>query len=164
MFRNKLTLAYVCLVGLPLLGLIGILDAGRNLTAPTSLAGAWELEADLSAIPKGPCGDLFLAGSQPPLNISQSGKRLVVALNDRRKTSLPGVVEGDEVTIGTPRSQPANVANTPCNAQEPFYARGRVTGDIGRRSLTGSLYVNSCGHCPPVPFRASQVFARKGAR
>jgi hypothetical protein len=41
MSKRKLIVAYVLLVGVPLLGLLGIVRAGQHLTPPISVGGTW---------------------------------------------------------------------------------------------------------------------------
>src|SRR5690606_1110238 len=64
-------LLYLVLVGLPLLGVLGILRAGSGLAAPPSFGGAWAL-APAS----------YPDGCTPPaeLRVAQSGRRAEVAL------------------------------------------------------------------------------------
>src|SRR5262249_17892730 len=71
--KAKLIISYVCLVGMPLLALLGILRAGQSLYAPPSLGGSWYLEADLGNLANGPCRDLLGRVTQPFMTICQSG-------------------------------------------------------------------------------------------
>lgn len=40
----KSLLLYICFVGIPVLGIWGLLQVGRNLSAPTSLSGKWSVQ------------------------------------------------------------------------------------------------------------------------
>jgi hypothetical protein len=74
----KATLAYASMVGLPLVGLFFILDAGAELEAPRSIGGDWtltpaaEVESRRCALPSGEAG--------ARLTILQSGGRAEVSL------------------------------------------------------------------------------------
>src|ERR1700690_2562536 len=73
-FGNKnLIAAYSCLVGIPILGLLGILDIGHGLRAPIAIGGTWDVQVDLHSLASTHC-DALLASTQPwVLDISQSG-------------------------------------------------------------------------------------------
>ena len=44
--NRNFVMAYIVLVGLPLLGLVGVLRNGRALSAPVSVEGRWTFQAD----------------------------------------------------------------------------------------------------------------------
>ncbi len=68
----KTIATYVCLVGIPLAGLIWILDYGEQLDAPPSVAGHWQLEGvDLAS-----CLDT----DTRVLSVQQSGRFLQITL------------------------------------------------------------------------------------
>jgi hypothetical protein len=46
MGKRKLVTDYIIFVGIPLLALVGILRAGKHLTAPVALHGNWSVQAD----------------------------------------------------------------------------------------------------------------------
>src|SRR5712692_4031826 len=97
-FHKNLVLAYILLVGLPLLGLFSVLEAGRGLVALPAVSGEWTL--DLDARPSAPANCLApLTGAQRPvLNISQSGANVVVSFNEAPKMTLTGSLEGNRLT------------------------------------------------------------------
>jgi hypothetical protein len=47
--NRNFVVAYTLLVGLPLLGLAGVLRSGRNITAPISIDGTWKIETQSSS-------------------------------------------------------------------------------------------------------------------
>jgi len=75
--------AYLVLVGAPVLGLLGILEAGRAIAAPVSVGGEWKIEPD-SAVS---CADVP-AG----MSISQSGAYALITLKDGE--TMDGAVSG----------------------------------------------------------------------
>jgi hypothetical protein len=94
MGKRKLVTDYIIFVGIPLLALVGILRAGKHLTAPVALHGNWSVQADFGPWQGVPCGAL-LVNSQPLLlRIDQSGSALTLTLNDPAKTALPGTLDG----------------------------------------------------------------------
>jgi len=62
------------MVGVPVLGLLGILEAGRGLAAPVSIGGEWAIRFDRAPNCRVPA----------VLNISQSGREATVTLGDGR--------------------------------------------------------------------------------
>jgi hypothetical protein len=76
MFKRSLVVAYVCLVGLPVLGLLDILQAGRHLTPPISVAGTWTLDADSSAVAVGHCTQVLVNMLHGAVDISAIGRSL----------------------------------------------------------------------------------------
>jgi len=114
------------LVGLPVLGLFGILEVGRSLAAPLSIGGEWTLEFDPAATCAGPA-----RLRQPALNISQSGTSALIALNDGRATTIDAAIDG------------ATVSAKSLNAT--------ITGKQGQRLLEGKMEFDGCA---PVAFRA----------
>jgi hypothetical protein len=121
-------------VGLPVLALLGILEAGRNIRAPLSIAGDWTLEFD----PAAGCANGPADLRQPALNISQSGSEALITLNDGHATSLEATVNGAVLKAG---SLTASIAGKPA-----------------ARTLAGAM--NFAG-CAPVPFRGVRQVSRK---
>jgi hypothetical protein len=96
--KQRLVISYVLLVGIPLLGVVGVLGAGRGLTAPISVAGNWDLQLGQS------CG-AGLGFTEPTiLDISQSGNYLTLTLNSQPQVGLQGTLQGKTVaaSLGSP--------------------------------------------------------------
>jgi len=160
MSKRTMIVTYVCLVGIPLLGLIGILHGGRHLRAPLSVGGNWNLQADFSSWAGKPCGDLLANAKQPAITISQSGTLLVVALNNPQATALSGTLQGTVLTIGP--GKPVTAGAESCNATEAIRLDGEVSKDGAHRTLTGTLRLNTCATCAAIAFQAVRQPAKKG--
>ena len=161
MSNRRLIVAYIFLVGLPLLGLIGILHGGQRLQAPISVAGNWNINADLSPWSGMPCGDLLGSGKPPLLTISQSGDRLVLAFNNSQATRLAGSIRGTALAAGL--EDPRDPAGGQCSAGQAIGVAGEVSKDGGQRSLTGVFRLKGCQECLPVGFHAvRQAVSRRG--
>lgn len=142
---TRLVVAYFCLVGIPLLGVIGILWLGHHhLTAPLSVAGAWDVEADLRPLHGQRCGSLLAALRQPFFDVAQSGNTLTVRMGDGRGTIVPGVLHDVRLRFGG--------SGADCALQW----EAAVQGPRERRTLIGTLAIAGCGSCPPIPFRATR--------
>jgi hypothetical protein len=87
---NKLLISYFLLVGVPILGVLGLLQLGANLVAPVAVAGEWlPSEAPSSGCMSG------LVWDQPAkMAIAQSGRLLVVSLSDANHSILTGTLDG----------------------------------------------------------------------
>jgi hypothetical protein len=124
----------VLLVGLPVLGLLGILDAGRSLRAPLSITGEWTVELDAGAR----CATGPASPRQPALSISQSGTQASITLNDGHAAMFDANVEGAALTAGP--------------------LRATIAGQPGARTLEGTMNLAGCG---PVAFRAVRQTAKE---
>jgi hypothetical protein len=96
---NKLFISYLLLVGVPILGVLGLLRLGANLAAPVAVAGDWLLvEAPYSSCMNG------LVWDQPSkMAIAQSGRLLVVSLSDANHSVLTGKLDGLAITAESDR-------------------------------------------------------------
>jgi len=115
-------------VGVPLAGLLGILEAGRSIAAPMSVGGDWVLEVDPAACPSG-----IARLRQPALNIVQSGADALVTLNDGRAAQMPATIAGAVLTSTALRAD--------------------IAGKPSQRILTGTLQLDGCA---PLAFRATR--------
>ncbi len=150
---RNFVVAYVLLVGLPLLGLAGVLRSGRNLTAPIAVDGVWKIEADASRLAAQPCAKIVSALSNTSVVISQSGKNLVLTFNNPSKTAASGTLEGKtlKATVVPVRDSSSKAV---CGDDQPWTLTATVDPKTEPRSLTGVLSVNSCPSCVPVEFHA----------
>jgi hypothetical protein len=94
----KSIFTYLCLVGIPLVGLLWILDYGGRRTAPPAITGAWQIEGSLTSC----------FGAQPPeLAFQQSGRFVQVAL---------GAASGDARLDGEDLHASIVEPNGPCSS------------------------------------------------
>jgi len=153
----RLIAAYVSLVGLPALALIGVLRTGGRLTAPPFIGGAWTVESDMKALAAIPCAGAVIHGQAPVLAISQSGGYLYAGLGDPADTSLAGSVEGREIAIRI--SNTTAVAAGLCRADNPVMLTAKLERDKDTATLIGEITAAGCADCRPVTFRASRKTA-----
>jgi hypothetical protein len=126
------------MVGLPVLGLLGILDAGRGIRAPLAISGVWTLDA----VPTARCGSGPSDPRQPALSISQSGAEALITLNDSQATTLEGTVSGAALTA---KSAIASISAS-------------IAGKPSARTLEGTMQFDGC---VPVAFRAARQAPQK---
>lgn len=149
-------MAYILLVGLPLLGLAGVLRTGRHLTAPVSIDGEWKLQTTSHNL----SGGCVKAASQLPdslMTISQSGKGLVVSFSNGPKLSGSAVLDG--VTVdGTVSQTGENVCSLDLLAS--------VDTKSEPRAISGAMSVTGCPTCGSVTWHAvrEEHSARRAAR
>lgn len=129
----KSIITYLFLVGIPLGGLLWILDYGGRRTAPPAITGAWQIEGPLTS-----CLD-----AQPSeLAFNQSGRFVQVALGD---ASGEARLDGEQLRGSVVEP------NGPCSSVELegiFELEGRFAG-----RATGS----GCDACRGVEFVASRM-------
>jgi hypothetical protein len=129
-----LVAAYLLLVGMPVLGLLGILEAGRGIPAPPSISGDWALEFD----PAAPCANGPASLRQPALSISQSGTEALITMNDGHATTLEATIDGTTLTAK--------------------WLTASIAGKLGARTLEGKMHFDGCA---PVAFRAVRQAPKK---
>lgn len=128
-------------MGVPVLGLLGILEAGRAIPAPLSIAGDWTVAFGSAPQCANPPGSVL---QQQAFNISQSGTEARITLNDGRATTLEATVNGTALNA---KSQAGTIAAT-------------ISGKQGARTLEGHVTIPGCA---PVAFRAIRQAAQKKA-
>jgi len=137
-------LAYIVLVGVPLLGLAGVLRTGRNLTAPVSIDGNWRLQTTSQNLSGACLKSVFqLSGSE--MTISQSGRGLVLGFNSGPKLSGSAVLNGTAVN-GSISQADDNACSLDLLASVDSKSEARV--------LSGSMSVTGCPSCGSVTWQA----------
>jgi hypothetical protein len=160
MNKGKLVRDYILFVGVPLLFLVGILRAGRHLTAPVAVHGDWSVQADFAPWQGVPCGALLINSQPLRLRIDQSGSYLTLTLNDAPKTALPATIEGFSLstTFSTGRggNAPAPRPGDGCLGSQPLRIQATVNQHEKQRLLAGTFNLDGCASCPPIPFSATR--------
>lgn len=148
--NRNFVFAYILLVGLPLLGLAGVLRTGRSLTAPISVDGTWKIEADPGRIATQPCPQSASVFSS--FVISQSGTTFVLTLNNGAKTVASGVIDGRTLKASVVPAQ-ESASKSGCGDQ-PLTLTATVDPATEPRSMNGAVSVTGCASCAPVGFHA----------
>lgn len=146
----KTILIYVLLVGAPLLGLLGILRAGERIVPPRHVGGEWAAGPALAAALRAACPDLVFPAAGPTLDVSQSGTRAVVTLNDSAATPLEARLDGDALAAATEEGSAA------CGGRGLRLA-ATLHQDPSPLRLDGVVTVPGCPSCAPVPLRAARL-------
>jgi hypothetical protein len=120
------------MVGVPVLGLLGILQAGRDISAPLSIGGDWTLELD-------PAPHCAKALARPlAFNISQSGTQALVTLNDSHATTLDAALKGATLTAKS--------------------LTAKIAGKADARTMEGTVSLEGCA---PLAFKAVRQASKK---
>lgn len=130
----KALLQYVLLVGLPILGVLGVLQLGEALVAPKAVAGIWRLESARGPAPVSSCPDRAEVADVEAFTLSQSGPKLTFELG---KLTAYGAIDGRAVQATSPT----------------LFLDARVTDS---RMLRGTMNFPACPDAPPLAFTASQ--------
>jgi hypothetical protein len=149
--HRNFILAYALLVALPVVGLIGVLKSGRRLSAPISVDGVWQLQADPARLAAVPCGQLL--ADTPALTISQSGRNFTLSVSNSLKSAASGVIEGTTLKASLMPSS-AWSAEGGCGDNRELSLVATVDPTAAPRTLVGVLSVNDCPSCASVAFRA----------
>lgn len=162
--NRNFIIAYILLVALPIVGLVGVLKTGRGLTAPISVDGLWQLLADPVRMASLPCGKSLGQSPETALAISQSGKNFTLSLTNGPTSTASGTLEGTRLTASI---MPSAVwsEETGCGVGRQLSLVATVDLKTEPRSLAGMLSVNDCPSCATVEFRAVRLAppAKKGS-
>jgi hypothetical protein len=151
--NRNFILAYIFLVGLPVVGLVGVLKSGRTLVAPVSIDGVWQVQADPVALATLPCGRTLALDPEKLLTISQSGKTFTLSFSNDTKSISSGVIDGTMLTSSIILSS-AWAAEKGCSDRRELALLATVDPKAEPRSLQGKMSVSNCSSCVPVEFRA----------
>jgi hypothetical protein len=152
-------LSYLALVGIPLLGLLGVLQVGERLSAPAAVHGAYALTLPP---PQGPCLAPAFPRDDPRVVIAQSGPIVQVRLGGPAGLELLGRTDAGTLSASgpLPHRRPAG-----CVADSVTFD-GTVTRTPDAWLLAGSLRLAPCDSCTAVsiagvlPRRAAGAEAR----
>lgn len=146
--NRNFVIAYIILVGLPLLGLAGVLRSGRTLNAPFSVDGAWKIETIANR--SSACGNLLSSIANAPVTISQSGKSAVIGLKSGKTTT--GTLDG---TILKAQFAGADNPTAADCSDRSLALTATVDPRAEPRTLSGALSVDGCASCV-LEFRATR--------
>jgi|SRR5215470_1632654 len=152
---KNFVLAYILLVGLPLLGVFTILDAGRGLVPPPAVSGEWDLTVDAGAA--NTCFGPLTAVTRQILTISQSGTAVSINFDRPQRFTLAGTLEGNRLTGVASFKAPAGT----CPEGAAMRWTVAVVGEPRQRAIEGQFFLDGCQSCAPVAFRASRRPLRK---
>jgi hypothetical protein len=156
--KKRLVISYVLLVGIPLLGVAGVLGAGRRLTAPISIAGSWDLQIDPSTNQAQSCVARLGFTRPTILDISQSGRYLTLTLNNQTKVGLQGTLQGK--TVAANLTSPLEASCGPAGLS----LRAEVDPKDGPRIMSGILSFDGCPSCGSAKFQAVRQGLPTGRR
>ena len=156
---RKFALAYVVLVGLPIVGLLGTLRQGRHLSAPIGMDGNWVLQGKWTDLP---CGMSAVPPESAVLNLSQSGPKFELSLPNGLHTEESGTITGTNLKATLSLSPEAK---SECSPNQSVSLLATLNKDARPRTLEGTMMLEGCTSCSPVPFTAvrQKPVVKKGA-
>jgi hypothetical protein len=150
----KVILLYIALVGLPLIGVAGVLQLGQHLRPPVSVSGTWGVQISSQPAHSTECKTFQAGFDRMLLDISQSGQWLVVAVGNADKAMAAELIgEIDRQTI---------IAEARAGARlEPSAAfatglQAKLDRQSGADRLLGVLRLACCRPHAEVTFVASR--------
>jgi hypothetical protein len=156
----KLFLLYITLVGVPLVGLLGILRVGETLDVPVSIGGIWSVDASTAQGVQRSCTPIELPHERPEMTVFQSGRHVQLQFNDIARTSLTGRLHARTLTVRQVLPSEAKVENI-CGAAMPAVLHVQLQRGTGEADqLSGSWRMPECDVCSPLPFRALRLVVR----
>ena len=150
---RNFVIAYILLVGLPLLGLAGALRSGQRLNAPISVDGVWKIGMDSANLSSGKCGKSLASLQDALITISQSGTELAVSVNNDSSTTGSGLIEGTTLDATVPVLETS--ANEPgCGSYSKITLSATVDPKLEPRSMQGTVSFHDCDSCSRMKYRA----------
>jgi hypothetical protein len=140
-------LLYAVIVGLPVAGIVTVLESGADLKAAPSLAGTWVVESQ----PAQDCAEM--ASPQTlTLAIQQSGVAVTIALPEDGWRQLSGRIEWGGETPARVSASAGGADRSPTRITE---LRAELTA-AEQRTLEGVLHMRACGAVREQAFRATR--------
>lgn len=136
---------YPLLVGLPALGVVGVLRVGRTLEAPPAVGGAWGVEAD--PVADSLCIERF---SPSAVRITQSGTHLTVSWGG---AEMRGTIRGSAMTA----VEAGRDASDGGCAAGPLRLEAEIPAEAVPGALRGRVSIDGCGSCPRATFDALRL-------
>lgn len=132
----KALVQYVLLVGIPILGVLGVLHLGQGLSAPHAVSGLWDItpsDSGQAASVTCSCPTVTDTLATQTLTVEQSGPKLVLELGNLR---THGLIDRQTVRAASKRVS--------------LNARLEASG-----VLRGTLSFATCPGTPKLPFTAN---------
>jgi hypothetical protein len=152
--NRNFVLAYIFLVILPLVGLAGILKAGRGMSAPVSIDGVWNVQLDSALADSQPCGKALAGILDKTIAIAQSGRTFVVTLPSDARLTGSGTLDGTALHASLPGPQQSDSSS--CLEQRDLSLVASVEKKAEASFLAGTLSVPNCATCASVAFHAER--------
>jgi len=139
---------YLMLVGIPLLGVMGVLRIGQTLPQMLCMHGPWKVETSQQSTSSS-CAEQQRQLEPLAFSISQSGPRLSISLDNERKDVLQGRIQDTDISATLP-----HFSGTSLLKNEPGPIQLRATLD--RQAKPARLWgVLSFSNCPDLKFVAT---------
>jgi hypothetical protein len=160
--NRNFVIAYILLVGLPILGLVGVLKSGRNLTAPISIDGVWQVQADPAQLAASPCGKALASHADATFAISQSGKTFLLGFgsvnpSNGSRSVASGTIDGTTLRASLPGNSVASAPDGGCGQGRELTLVATVNPKTDPRSLAGTFSISDCPSCASIEFHAIRL-------
>ena len=129
---------YILLVGLPVLGIVGLLRIGDRITPPISVGGNWQIEVASHDTADTHWNGFFNWSGKPVLTILQSGPHVRLAFKNGEGTTLAGTMTDLTLTA----------ASTGINLE------ARLDQEVEQDILSGKMTIDNCS--TPLLLRATR--------
>jgi hypothetical protein len=146
--RASMAVAYVLMVGLPLLSLPAMIRAGKHLPAPPAIAGDWRFDfaASDSSI-----GCPWPRVQSARVEITQTGEQAALVFKDASGATLNASLHGN----GLEGSE--DIGRRTARSDQPALGLTAIIRGQGKdRVVEGKLFFASRAACGALPFVASK--------
>lgn len=128
MVMKRLLSGYLLMVGIPLVVIVIVMHAGRDIVAPPSIGGDWVMQweqPDAAAR----CEERLPEAVGGSLGISQSGRHLTAFWNEDGASAMKGTLDQGQFTLC-----PVGTSTESCSS-DPLHLSGRILEENGERRL-----------------------------
>lgn len=151
--NRNFAVAYLLLVIVPIMGLVGILGSGSKLVAPAAISGSWKMQVNAPVPATLPCAKSIAIMRDVDFTISQSGKYFTLSFANSVVPSTSGSIEGTTIKVSILPSA-EGVKEAGCSGGHTFSVIATLDSKANPNSMAGLLSLNDCAVCSPAEFRA----------
>jgi hypothetical protein len=151
---RKLIIPYLLLVGLPLLGLMGVLGVGRGVTPPPSVGGIWDVQVDHRTGEAQHCAVWSEFTRSSTLEIMQSGRYLTLTLGSQPKISVQATLDGGSL-ISASSSQSSKLERD-CSSDAGLLLIAKMDAAAKPQVISGTVSASGCPACGSINFLATR--------
>lgn len=157
-------LAYLLVVGGPLLGLLGVLRLGQDIRAPMAVHGAYVIRvAEADSVTPSSCLRYLFSGTDSTLQITQSGAQLVATLGPEKNVALRGALIGDSITLAGSIDAASLPDSAACAPGDSLRLLGLASRDLDLKRFDGTA-TTGCATCVAVRVTAHRPRGYAGRR
>jgi hypothetical protein len=138
-------IAYLLLVGAPILGVLGVLRVGQDLPASMAVRGMYDVTINLPR--EYPCYAYLLTAADSTIRLDQSGPLISGALGPVGNVELDGVLSGNELRLVGVIQANRSPRTAGCSDDDTLRIVAHVFRDPAVKRIQGVVSASACADC-----------------